>query len=346
MQKLIQHLKDGAALDAAGISEVTKGLLDETVDTQSKVDLLKALHEKGETPEEIAGFVEAFLEHAVIPELDRTAMPGPLIDVCGTGGDKLNLFNVSTTSMFVLAAGGATVVKHGNRGITSKSGGADVLEALGIDIEMGPNNFAQCVATTGVGFLFAPRYHPAFKAVVPVRKILAEQGQRTIFNILGPLLNPTRPDYQLVGVFDPNLPPVFAKILQKLGRKRAWAVHGTTSDGRGVDEMSTMGPTRIHEATPEGLREETIDAESLGLAPARPEELQGTDAAGNAETLAGILNGDIVDGRRDLVLLNAAAGFAITGRSEDLASGLVLAAELIDSGAATEKLRALQTYAF
>ena len=173
--------------------------------------------------------------------LDRDAIGKPLLDVCGTGGDKLNLFNVSTTSVFLLAAAGVAVVKHGNRGITSKSGGADALEALGIRIDLPADEFGHCVEEVGAGFLFAPLYHPAFKAVVPVRKLLAERGQRTIFNILGPLLNPARPDYQLIGVFDENLCPVFCRhSATSRPRERAWAVHGSAGAAGGMDELSTI----------------------------------------------------------------------------------------------------------
>ncbi len=343
MQALIDSLQAGAQLGPEQVSEATASLLRESDSVDDKVAFLKALHERGETAAEIALFVDAFLKHAVIPPLAAADVSGPMIDVCGTGGDKLDLFNISTTSIFILAAGGLAVVKHGNRGITSKSGGADVLEALGVPIDLGPGEFAEVVKKHGVGFLFAPRYHPAFKAVVPVRKILAERGQKTIFNLLGPLLNPVSPAYQMIGVFDEKLPPVYADILKKLGRQEAWAVHGKTADGRGVDEISIMGPTAIHRCRDGEANDSwTVTSEELGIEVASVEELQGGDAAANAAILEGILSGEIRDAKRSMTLANAAAGLAITGKAADLQSGIALAGELIDSGKALEKLRALQ----
>ena len=215
-------------------------LLDENEDISIKTQFLKSLAKKGETPSEIAGFVKNFLKHAVDPKFSSDDCQGPTIDVCGTGGDKLDLFNISTASVFVLAAGGASVVKHGNRGITSKSGGADVLEELGVPIDLPVDDLRRCVLENNAGFLFAPLYHPAFKAVVPVRQELAKEGIRTVFNLIGPLLNPVGPDYQLVGVFDSTLTTTFAQILGKLGRKRAWAVHGQGPNNEGMDEMLSL----------------------------------------------------------------------------------------------------------
>ena len=343
MQALIDHIQTGGILLRDQVSEATSSLLDETAPVEEKVAFLKALHERGETAVEIAAFVHCFLQRAVIPPLGPMDLPGPMIDVCGTGGDKLDLFNVSTTSIFVLAAGGLTVVKHGNRGITSKCGGADVLEALGVPIDLGPDEFAQVVKRHGLGFLFAPRYHPAFKAVVPVRKILARQGQKTIFNLLGPLLNPTSPPYQLIGLFDETFPPVFADILGQLGRKEAWAVHGKTGDRRGVDEVSIMGPTAIHRCRRDRPNDSwTVTPEEFGLAQAALEDLQGGDAPTNGKILQGILSGEIRGPKREMVLANAAAGFVIADMARDLEAGVALAAELIDSGQALNKLRSLQ----
>ena len=264
----------------------------------------------------------------------------------GTGGDKLNLFNVSTTSIFVLAAAGLVVVKHGNRGITSKSGGADVLEALGIRIDLPPAEFADCVRETGLGFLFAQQYHPAFKAVAPVRKQLAEEGIRTIFNLLGPLLNPVRPDHQLIGVFSPELPPIFAEILSHMGRKRAWAVHGKTETGAPMDELSTLGTTLIAETnnrTTAPVRE--LSRDELNLAPATLDDLVGGDASENARILTRILDQSERGPKRDIVVLNSAAGMVIGGMADSIEEGMRLAHQLIDSGAALEKLHRLQAAA-
>src|SRR3954471_7516440 len=193
MHELEQQLQAGQHLSAAQVREAAAFLLDPSPEPARKAAFLRALSQKGETPGEIAGFVREFLQHAIIPPLDFSKLNGPVLDVVGTGGDRLNLFNISTTAMFILAAGGVCIVKHGNRGITGKSGGADVLEALGAKIELGPDDLARCIHETGIGFVFAPKYHPAFKAVTEARKLLAADGHRSIFNLLGPLLNPARP---------------------------------------------------------------------------------------------------------------------------------------------------------
>ncbi len=340
---LTETLTSGHALDESGTAAMAALLLDPAAEVTVKADLLRALSAKGETAGEIAGFVRAFLAHAIRPPLDLTTLDRPAIDVCGTGGDKLNLFNVSTTTMFILAACGLAVVKHGNRGITSKSGGADVLEALGIRIDLPPEAFAECVKRHGTAFMLAPQYHPAFAAVAPVRKTLAATGTRTIFNIIGPLLNPLRPPYQLAGVFDPTLPLTYAGILQSLGRTRAWAVHGTTADGRGMDEISTLGPTRIAIAEPTGIREETL---ILPAPPASLEDLQGGTAAENAAILTAILDGSDHGPKRHLVLTNAAAALQVTGTAHSWDAGYALAADALDSGKALTVLRHLQNAVF
>lgn len=334
MQDLTDHLKKGQELTADQIVRAADALLDDSLPAGEKADFLCALSDKGESPAEIAAFATAFLERAVTPTLDRERIGKPLLDVCGTGGDKLNLFNISTTSVFVLAACGVAVVKHGNRGITSKSGGADALEALGIRIDLPPEDFGRCVEEVGAGFLFAPLYHPAFKAIAPVRKQLAEAGRRSIFNLLGPLLNPAKPDYQLIGVFDPAVGSAFAEILSRLGRKVAWAVHGTTETGAGMDEISNLGPSTVWAANGPDRLKSTIEPSLLGLAPATVTDLEGGDAIANAAILTGILDGSVTGPKRDLVILNAAAGLVITGIADDLSEGLHLANEAIASGAA------------
>ena len=340
---LIAELEGGRELDAPCIKDTVEFLLNEAADPGQKASFLEALARKGETAAEIARFVSELLDRSIDPEVGRLQLEAPSIDVCGTGGDKLNLFNVSTTSMFVIAAGGVTVLKHGNRGITSKSGGADVLEALGIRIDLPPAGFRECLRRAGVGFLFAPLYHPAFKAIMPVRKILAERGVRTIFNLIGPLLNPAQPSCQLVGVFNPHLPPVYADILQRLGRESAWAVHGTTGDGRSVDELSTMGPTRLcRSGTREEYLEEEVRPRDFSLVEADVTDLQGGNADQNAAILTGILDGSETGPKLEMVLLNAGAGLACAGITNDLAAGVAQARELITSGAALERLRLLQ----
>lgn len=343
MDALITHVTNGEELSSREIEVAANLLLDTSVPDEKKERLLLALSEKGETPAEIAGFVEAFLEHAVDPMIGALDLPGPTLDVCGTGGDKLNLFNVSTTAMFVAAGAGAIVVKHGNRGITSKSGGADVLEALGIRIDLPPEGFRHCIEKAGVGFLFAPNYHPAFKAVAGVRKNLAAQGHRSIFNLIGPLLNPARPQCQLVGVSDRSLCPAFSEILQRLGRESAWVVGGAAPGGLSVDEVSLMGSTRICKSgTFQDLEDEEINPEDFGMRKALVEDLKGGDAKENAAILEAILSGKDTGPKLDIVLLNAAAALACAGLADHMGDAIGIARETITSGAALERLRLLQ----
>jgi anthranilate phosphoribosyltransferase len=339
MLSLIAHVRTGAHLSAEQIGDAVAHLTAAEWEDNVKAELLRALRDKGETADEIASFARALLSRAVDPGLDFARLPGPVIDVCGTGGDRMELLNVSTTSMFILAAGGAVVVKHGNRAITSKCGGADVLEHLGVKIDLPPEPLRRCLETLGVGFIFAPIYHPAFKAIAPVRRLLAAEGIPTVFNLLGPLLNPARPPHQLVGIFDRTLLPKYAETLQALGRQRAWAVHGD-----GMDELATTGPSEVHDVTPSGVRFFEVNACDLGLAPAWLDDLRGSDCAGNAEILVSILDGSNRGPQRDIVALNAAAGFVVAGLSPDLSSGLALAREQLDSGAALAKLHALRNF--
>jgi anthranilate phosphoribosyltransferase len=339
MHDLIATLKSGNELTPADIVGAVERLVSTEVPDDSKAEFLKALREKGESAGEMASFVEALLAHAVDPGLDPARVPGPMIDVCGTGGDKMELFNVSTASMFVLAAGGAAVVKHGNRAITSLCGGADVLEALDIRIDLKPAELRECVEKHGLGFIFAPSYHPAFKAIAPVRKALAAQGIPTIFNLLGPLLNPARPPYQLVGIYSRERLPVYVHALHKLGRTRAWAVHGD-----GLDEVSISGPSDVHEVSSGGLRTFEIHPGQLGIPHAHVGDLRGGDKAHNATVLMSILEGTVRGAKRDVVALNAAAGFVVCGLAPDLSAGLALAREQLDSHRALSKLRALQEF--
>jgi anthranilate phosphoribosyltransferase len=343
MDALIQQLERGEELAGRGIEVVASVLLDPKVDDDKKARLLVALNAKEPSAAELAGLVEAFLEHAVDPHIRLLDLDGPTIDVCGTGGDQLNLFNVSTTAMFPVAAAGAIVLKHGNRGITSKSGGADVLEALGVKIDLGPDDFRTCVDRAGIGFLFAPAYHPAFKAVAGVRKKLAGQGIKTVFNLIGPLLNPARPQCQLIGVHARDLCTVFAEVLQRLGRESAWVVHGTTGDGRSVDEVSLMGSTRICKAgSCQDTEDEEVRPRDFGMHHAEVRELQGGDATENAVILEAILKGSETGPKLDMVLLNAGAAIACCGLADDMGDGIDLAREMIESGEAFAKLELLR----
>lgn len=342
METLIASLKAGKPLDDAQTAEAAGRLVDPGLGAGVKADFLRALHQKGESPAEIAAFVREFLKLAVDPRLDRSKLPGPMLDVVGTGGDQLHLFNVSTTAMFIMAAGGVCVTKHGNRGITSKAGGADVLEALGIKIDLPVEKVVQGIYSIGLGFFFAPLYHPAFKAVAEARKLLAAEGQRSIFNVLGPLLNPGRPDYQLIGVFDPKLTQAFGEILLELGRKGAWVVHGSAADGQGMDELSTLGLNDVCQLAGGRLTRTQVDPKTLGFGKAALKDLVGGDAVENAGILEGVLAGTIKGPKRDIAVLNAAAGFVITGKAPDLPAGKALAEDLLNRGAAHVKLRAMQ----
>ncbi len=342
MESLTQALTRKDHLNSAQIAEATALLVDPEITAAAKAGFLRALAKKGETPAEIALFVQEFLKLAVDPGIDRSKLPGPMLDVVGTGGDQLHLFNVSTTAMFILAAGGVCVTKHGNRGITSKAGGADVLEALGIKIDLPKEKVVAGLEKTGLGFFFAPLYHPTFKAVAEARKLLAAEGQRSIFNVLGPLLNPGRPDYQLIGVFDPKLTRAFGEILVQLDRKGAWVVHGTAADGQGMDELSTLGVNDVCQLAAGALSETRIDPKELGFGNATLQDLVGGDAMENAAILEGVLAGTIKGPKRDIAVLNAAAGFVITGKAPDLATGRDQAEELLSRGAAHARLRAMQ----
>ncbi len=348
LSDLTTSLTAGQDLSAQDIAAAAAALLEPSEGEEAlavKADFLRALARKGETALELEGFVREFLRHAVSPPLDVAALDRPVVDVCGTGGDRLGLFNVSTTAMFILAAAGAAVVKHGNRGITSPSGSADVLAALGGRIDLPPERFAEGVKRTGVAFMLAPHYHPAFKAIAPVRQRLATEGQPTMFNRLGPLLNPVQPPYQIVGVFDRGIVSNYADILAGLDRTRAWVVHGETGDGRGMDELSTLGENLIAEAEDRTVCEWTEDTAELLPRPASLAQLAGGTAKDNAEILESIIRGETRGPKRDLVLLNAAAALVVTELASELPEALALAEEIVDSGRAAASLQAWREFA-
>jgi anthranilate phosphoribosyltransferase len=246
--------------------------------------------------------------------------------------------------MFVLAAGGAVVVKHGNRRVTSSCGSADVLEQLGVPIDLVPEDLRECVKRHGLGFIFARKYHPAFQALAEMRRRLARRNTRTIFNLLGPLLNPAQPARQLIGVFTSRLTTIFAEVLRQLGRERGWVVHGLGEGGAGMDDISISGATTVAELTAGKITSAVLDVSWLGVARAEVGELRGGDAHENAATLEGILSGKIAGAKRDMTIVNAAGGFVVAGLADDLREGIGLAREQIDSGRALEKLRVLQNF--
>lgn len=344
MRPVIEKLRAGGDLTRAEVAEAIAQLLSDTTPDDAKADFLIALHEKGETAAEIVGFVEQLLARAIDPQIDAAALNGPMIDVCGTGGDGHDLFNVSTTIMFIVAAAGAVVVKHGNRGVTSRSGSADVLEALGVHIDLGPEQVRESADRFGLAFIFARRFHPAFRALAELRARLAKAKQRTIFNIIGPLLNPARPQRQLIGVYAPELTATFGEVLRQLGRERAWVVHGALESGGGIDDISTGGTTTLVDVAGDQIINGSLDARSLGVPLSSLSEIEGGDAEENARVVEAILDGSVDDAKRDLALVNAGGALVVAGLASDLGEGVALARQQIENGRALQKLRDLQEF--
>src|SRR5580765_3007531 len=298
--------------------------------TQAQIGgFLVALRFKGETAAEIAGCAEAMREH-VLPVHPKRQ---DLVDTAGTGGDNAHTLNISTAAALVAAAAGAGVAKHGNRAVSSSSGSADVLEALGFNLELPPETIARSIDELGFGFLFAPTHHPAMRHAAPVRRDLAT---RTVFNVLGPLTNPAGARAQVVGVYAPELVPTIAEVLARLGAERAFVVHGAG----GIDELSPAGPNLVCEVVGGAVRRREIDPLDLGVERCAPEELTGGEPAQNADMIRRIFSG-APGGKRDAVLLNAAGAIAAGGLAKDLSEGVGLAREAVDSGAAGERLEAL-----
>ena len=295
--------------------------------------LLVALRLKGETADEIAGFAEAMRAHVVPVQPSRP----DLVDTAGTGGDGAHTLNISTAAALVAAAAGAAVAKHGNRAVSSSSGSADVLEALGFELEQEPDRIARSIDELGFGFMFAPTHHPAMRHAGPVRR---ELGARTVFNVLGPLTNPAGARAQVVGVYAPELVRTLAEVLARLGARRAFVVHGAA----GIDELSPAGPNLVGEVVDGEVREREIDPLELGVPRCDPDELAGGTPAENAAAIRAIFSGHETGGRRNAVLLNAAGAIAAGGHSEDLREGLELARAALESGAAADRLEQLVAF--
>ena len=329
IQRAISELMDGRDLSQEDAREVMNSIMAGEATPAQIGAFLVALRIKGETADEIAGCAEAMREHVLVVQPART----DLVDTAGTGGDGARTFNISTAAALVAAAAGAGVAKHGNRAVSSSSGSADVLEALGFNLELPPETIARSIDELGFGFLFAPTHHPAMRHAAPVRRDLAT---RTVFNVLGPLTNPAGARAQVVGVYAPELVPTIADVLARLGAERAFVVHGAA----GVDELSPAGPNLVCEVANGQVRRREIDPLDLGIDRCAPEELGGGDPANNAETIRRIFSG-AEGGKRDAVLLNAAGAIAAGGLATDLGEGVGLAREAIDSGAAGERLEAL-----
>ena len=287
--------------------------------------LLMGLRVRGETVDEITGAVTTMRAKML-----TVAAPGDAIDVVGTGGDASGSYNISTCAAFIVAGAGVPVAKHGNRALSSRSGAADVLAALGVRIDLGPEAIARCIAQAGIGFMFAPLHHPAMKHVGPTR---VELGTRTIFNLLGPLSNPAGVKRQMVGVFSRHWVEPLANVLARLGSERVMVVHG--SDG--LDEITTAGPTSVASLENGTVRTFEISPEDVGLPKADPKRLLGGDAEANAAALLGVLKGE-KSPYRDVALFNAAAALVVAGRAKDLPGGMALARTSIDSGEAEGRL--------
>jgi anthranilate phosphoribosyltransferase len=326
LREAIQCAVEGRHLTRAQAAAAVDAMLDGSAPASLIAALLVALRVKGETPDEIAGAAQALRARAarVDVPLDR------LVDTCGTGGDGAHTFNISTAAAFVTAAAGARVAKHGNRAASSKCGSADVLAALGAEVELAPEGVAACIQECGIGFLFAPRHHAAMRHVAPVRK---ELGIRTLFNLLGPLANPAGVRRQLLGVPAPHLVPVLAATLVELGAERAFVVHGHG----GLDEISPAGATLVAEVRAGRVREYEVTPDELGVPRGAIEDLRGGDADRNATLLRDVLQGE-KGVRRSAVLLNAGAAIAAAEVCESMRDGVRLAEQAIDSGAALDRL--------
>ncbi len=325
LARIIDH-QDLSPAEATGIMDaIMAGSA-----TQAQIgSLLTGLRMKGETPDEIAAFASVLRDHAITV---RPNVSGMLVDTCGTGGDGAQTFNISTAAAFVAAGAGVPIVKHGNRGVSSRCGSADVLAYLGVNLSVDPLIQARIVEQTGISFLFAPSHHPAMRHVMAARQ---EIGCRTVFNLLGPLANPAGAEAQLLGVYDPGLTGTMAEVLRKLGLSRAMVVHGC-----GLDEMTTTGETIVSELGDGSIHRYVITPEPYGIARAERSDLLGGDPATNARILSDVLGGE-KGAARDIVLLNAGAAVYIGGKARDLREGIGQAAGSIDAGAALEKLHAL-----
>ena len=332
IQATIHKLLDGHDLGRAEAREVMGEIMrGEATPTQIS-GFLVALRAKGETADEIAGCAEAMRELVLEVQPSR----GDLVDVVGTGGDGARTFNISTTAAIVAASAGAAVAKHGNRAVSSVSGSADVLEALGFVLEQPPARIAESIDTLGFGFMFAPLHHPAMRHAAPVRR---ELGTRTIFNVLGPLTNPAGARAGVFGVYSGDVARTVADALAVLDSHRAFVVHGYD----GVDELSPAGPNLVFEVHDGDVRERVVDPQELGIAPCDSGELLGGSPEENARTARDVLSG-ARGAKRDAVVLNAAGAIAAAGHAADLREGLEVAADTIDSGAAATRLEELVAF--
>mgnify|MGYP000868581025 FL=1 len=329
--ELISSLLDRRDLDAAHARAAMTNILSGSATPAQLIGFVVALRAKGETPEELSGLLDAVLEAATLVPLDE-ATRERAIDIVGTGGDRSHSINVSTMSAIVVAGAGVPVCKHGARAASSQCGTADVLEALGVAVELSPEGVKQCVERAGMGFCLAARYHPAFRFAAPSRR---EIGVPTVFNLLGPMANPGRVKRQLIGVANPLVAERMLASLRLHGSKSSWVVHGG-----GLDELTTTGPSTVLELRGGQVRTFTVEPVSLGLAPAISEELVGGTPAFNADVVRRVMAGE-QGAHRNIVVLNAGAGLVVADVASSLEEGVAMAAESIDSGRAESTLAKL-----
>ncbi len=331
--RAIAEVADGRSLTREHARDVMAEIMAGEATQAQIAGFLVALRAKGETADEIAGCAEAMRAHVLPVATSRD----DLVDVVGTGGDEGRTLNISTTAAIVAAAAGAAVAKHGNRAVSSASGSADVLEALGFVLEQPPERIGESIDRFGFGFMFAPSHHPAMRHAAPVRR---ELGTRTIFNVLGPLTNPAGARAGVFGVYSSALVRTIAEALARLGTRRAFVVHGFA----GIDELSPCGPNEVCEVVEATVRERVIDPAELGIEPSDPAGLTGGSPQENAAEIVAILRGSENGPKRDAILLNAAGGIAAAGHAENLREGLELARSTLDSGAASARLDELVAF--
>jgi anthranilate phosphoribosyltransferase len=329
MQEHIERVTEGEDLTIDEAEAAATGVFEEATEAQIGA-LLAALRAKGETEAEIAGFARGMRGAARTITPDRE----PLVDTCGTGGDDYDTINVSTTSAIVASGAGVPVAKHGNYSVSSSSGSADVLEVAGVTVDAEPPAVERAIEDRGIGFMLAPVFHPAMKAVIGPRQ---ELGMRTIFNILGPLTNPAGADAQVLGVYDPDLVPLIGRAVAHMPVEHALVVHGS-----GLDEIAIHDETTVAEVRGDEIEEYTLTPADLGLERADIEAVAGGTPEENAEDLTGIVEGTVTGPKRDIILANAGAAIYVAGEADSLAAGVERAREAIDSGAAAEKLDELR----
>ncbi|HVS53650.1 MAG TPA: anthranilate phosphoribosyltransferase [Opitutaceae bacterium] len=342
LPELTAQLAARVELAPAQVEHAAAALAATDVPEDAKAAFLTALAAKGETVGEVAAFANAFRARALNPGVERWATHA--IDVVGTGGDHAGGFNVSSLVVLVLASAGVTVMKHGNRGITSKCGSADLLAALGVDLDASPEKLRGALDELGFIFLFAPAYHPTFKHIGPVRKMLAARGQRTIFNILGPLINPGRPAHVLLGSFSAAWVPKLAGALDALGAQAGIAAHGVIAGERGIDELTTATVNRVRGFGRRGDVDADWRATDFGLAVSPFEHLVGGDLAANLAIVDALLAGRAPEGLTDTIVLNAAVALWIVGKTANVREGLAPARELLLGGAVKKKIAATREF--